>query len=90
MKFLSYPTFSGAVPENIEEHDRRAECGRAVQQEERIMYTGTLINQLMASVQRAEEHVQQDLELREAVLQFDDYSNYFQTVAPAMQRPASA
>jgi len=30
LKFLSYPTFSGAVPENIEEHDRRAECGRAV------------------------------------------------------------
>ena len=54
------------------------------------MYTGTLIDQLMASVQRAEEHVQLDLELREAVLQFDDYSTYFQTVAPAMQRPASA
>ena len=54
------------------------------------MYTGTLIDQLMASVQRAEEHVQLDLELREAVLQFDDYSTYFQTVAPAMQRPAVA
>jgi hypothetical protein len=42
----------------------------------------------MASVQRAEEHLQQDLELRDAVLLFDDYSTYY--VAPAMQKPAVA
>jgi len=54
------------------------------------MYKGTMIEQIMASVQRAEEHVQRDLELREAVLLFDDYSTYFQTVAPAMQKPALA
>ena len=54
------------------------------------MYSGTLIDQIMASVQRAEEHVQRDLELSEAVLLFDDYSTYFQTVAPAMQKPAVA
>lgn len=54
------------------------------------MYTGTMIDQLMASVERAEEHLRRDLELREAVLLYDDYSTYFQTVAPVMQRPASA
>ena len=52
------------------------------------MYTGTIIDQIMASVQRAEEHLQQDLELRDAVLLFDDYSTYY--VAPAMQKPAVA
>ena len=54
------------------------------------MYTGTLIDQLLASVERAEEHVQQDLELQNAVLQFDDYSAYFYEVAPATQKPAVA
>ena len=54
------------------------------------MYSGTLIDQIMASVERAEEHVQCDLDLRDAVLLFDDYSTYFQTVAPAMQKPAVA
>ena len=54
------------------------------------MYTGTMIDQILASVQRAEEHVQHDLELRDAMLQFDDYSTFFYDVAPAMQRPASA
>ncbi len=54
------------------------------------MYTGRMIDQLMASVQRAEEHVQHDLELRDAVLQFDDYSTMFYEVAPATQKPAVA
>ena len=54
------------------------------------MYTGRLIDQIMASVQRAEEHVQRDLELRDGVLQFDDYSTYFYDVAPATQKPAVA
>jgi hypothetical protein len=54
------------------------------------MYSGTLIDQIMASVQRAEEHVQRDLDLRDAVLQFDDFSTYFYEVAPAMQKPAVA
>jgi len=54
------------------------------------MYTGRLIDQIMASVQRAEEHVQRDLELRNAVLQFDDYSTYFYEVAPGTQKPAVA
>jgi len=49
-----------------------------------------MIDQLMASVQRAEEHVQHDLELRDAVLQFDDYSTMFYEVAPATQKPAVA
>ena len=52
------------------------------------MYTGTIIDQIMASVQRAEEHLQHDLQLRDAVLLFDDYSAYY--VAPAMQKPAIA
>jgi hypothetical protein len=52
------------------------------------MYTGTIIDQIMASVQRAEEHLQHDLQLRDAVLLFDDYSAYY--VAPAMQKPAVA
>jgi len=54
------------------------------------MYTGTMIDQIMASVQRAEEHLQRDLEIRDAVLQFDDYSTFFYDVAPAMQKPAVA
>ena len=52
------------------------------------MYTGTIIDQIMASVQRAEEHVQHELDLREAVLLFDDHTYY--DVAPAMQKPAVA
>jgi hypothetical protein len=54
------------------------------------MYSGTLIDQILASVERAEEHVQHDLELRNAVLTFDDYSAYFYEVAPATQKPAVA
>jgi len=54
------------------------------------MYTGTMIDQIMASVQRAEEHLQRDLEIGDAVLQFDDYSTFFYDVAPAMQKPAVA
>jgi hypothetical protein len=54
------------------------------------MYSGTMIDQIMASVQRAEDHVQRDLELRDAVLQFDDYSTFFYDVAPATQKPAVA
>jgi hypothetical protein len=54
------------------------------------MYTGRMIDQLMASVQRAEEHVQRDLEIRDAVLQFDDYSPLFYDVAPATQKTAVA
>jgi hypothetical protein len=52
------------------------------------MYTGTLIDQILASVERAEEHVQRDVELRNSVLQFD--STYFYEVAPATQKPAVA
>jgi hypothetical protein len=89
LKFLSYPTFSGAVPENIEEHDRRRMRPRSNAGGKK-MYSGTLIDQILASVERAEEHVQRDLDLRDAVLLFDDYSTYFQTVAPAMQKPAVA
>jgi hypothetical protein len=51
------------------------------------MYTGRMIDLLMASVQRAEEHAQQDLELQEQVLQHE-YRTYFYPVAPATQRPA--
>ena len=54
------------------------------------MYTGRMLDLIMASVQRAEEHVQHDLELRDAVLQLDDYSTYFYDVAPAMQKTAVA
>jgi len=36
LEFLSYPTFSGAVPENIEEQRPAQSMWRAVQQEERI------------------------------------------------------
>jgi hypothetical protein len=53
------------------------------------MYTGRMIDLIMASVQRAEEHVQQDLELQEQVLQ-QEYSAYFYPVAPATQRRAVA
>jgi len=88
LEFLSYPTFSGAVPENIEEHDRGKVCDRGSTAGGKNMYKGTMIDQIMASVQRAEEHVQRDLELRDAVLLFDDYSNYY--VAPATQKPAVA
>ena len=54
------------------------------------MYRGTLIDQILASVERAEEHAQQDLELRDAVLLFDDYSTYYYEVAPATHKPAVA
>jgi len=55
------------------------------------MYSGTLIDQLMTSVQRAEEHVQRDRELQEQVLHLDPYSAYFfNPVAPATQKPAAA
>ena len=54
------------------------------------MYTGRMIDQLMVSVQRAEEHVQHELELQEQVLQMDAYSAYFYSVVPAAHKPAVA
>jgi hypothetical protein len=53
------------------------------------MYTGRMIDLITASVQRAEEHVQQDREFQEQVLQ-QEYSAYFHSVAPATQRRAVA
>ena len=59
--------------------------------QEEVMYTGKLIDLIMASVQRAEEHVQHDLELQEQALHLDPYrAYYFNPVAPATQKPARA
>ena len=55
------------------------------------MYTGRMIDLLMATVQRAEEHVQHDLEIQEQVLQMDPYNTFFfNPVAPATHKPAAA
>jgi hypothetical protein len=90
LKFLSYPTFSGAVPENIEEQHRRADMRPRSKSRRKHMYTGRMMDAIMASVERAEEHVQRDHDLREPVLQFDDYSAFFYDVAPVMLEPAVA